>query len=120
MKTLIKDGGWRPDLSADQNHFCADTTRPLGEHLRQVLKKSNQWRPHFRRFCSFSVRIVVSKSFRTDSDSSSEFFFVLDEESHDFLGSSSGITLLSALDTTSVQFLLAVLRQNQVGAVSSR
>ena len=32
-----------PYLSTDRNHIRADTTRPLGEHLRQVSKKNDQW-----------------------------------------------------------------------------
>ena len=38
IKVKIKDGCRRPHLSADRNHFRADTTRLLGEQLRQVLK----------------------------------------------------------------------------------
>ena len=34
----IKVGCQRPSLSTDQNLFRADTTRPLGERLGQVLK----------------------------------------------------------------------------------
>ena len=41
----IKDGCWRPYLSMDQNHFQKDTASSLGEHLRQVSKKSDQWSP---------------------------------------------------------------------------
>ena len=39
----IKIGGWLPHLSTDRIHFRADTTKPLGEHLRQVFKNSDQW-----------------------------------------------------------------------------
>ena len=40
----LKDGCRRPYLSTDQKkHFLVDTTKPLGEHLRQVSKKSDQW-----------------------------------------------------------------------------
>ena len=39
----IKDGQQRPYLSTDQNHIQVCTTGPLGEQLRQVLKKSDQW-----------------------------------------------------------------------------
>ena len=39
----IKDGCRRPYLSMDRNHFRACTTILLGEHLRQVSKKSDQW-----------------------------------------------------------------------------
>ena len=38
IKVKIKDGYWRPNLSTDRNHFRADTSRPPGEHLRQVSK----------------------------------------------------------------------------------
>ena len=34
----IEDGRWL-HLSTDQNHIRVDTTRPLEEQLRQVLKK---------------------------------------------------------------------------------
>ena len=40
---IIKDGCRRPHLSTEWNHFRADTTKILGEHLRQVSKKSDQW-----------------------------------------------------------------------------
>ena len=43
VKVKIKDGCGRPYLSTDWNHFRADTTRLLGEHLRQVSEKSDQW-----------------------------------------------------------------------------
>ena len=39
----IKAGCQWPYLSTDRNHFRADTTRPPGEHLRQVSRKSDQW-----------------------------------------------------------------------------
>ena len=38
-----KDGQRRPHLLMDWYHIRVDTTRPLGEQLRQVSKKSNQW-----------------------------------------------------------------------------
>ena len=34
----IKDGCQWPHLSTDWNHYRADTTRPLVEHIRQVSK----------------------------------------------------------------------------------
>ena len=42
----IKDGCQWPYLSTDRNQFRPNTTRPLGEHLGQVLKTSDQgsWR----------------------------------------------------------------------------
>ena len=43
LTVKIKDGCHLPYLSTDWNHFWACTTRPLGEHLREVSKKSNQW-----------------------------------------------------------------------------
>ena len=43
LTVKIKDGFHLPYLSTDWNHFWASTTRPLGEHLRKVSKKSNQW-----------------------------------------------------------------------------
>ena len=36
----IKDGCLWPYLATDRNHFRADTTRLLAEHLRKVFKKS--------------------------------------------------------------------------------
>ena len=38
-----KDCCRQPYLSMDSNNFRSDTTRLLGEHLRQVLKNSTQW-----------------------------------------------------------------------------
>ena len=38
----IKAGCRWPYLPTDRNHFLTDTTRPLGEHLRQVLKKKKK------------------------------------------------------------------------------
>ena len=38
-----QDGCQQPYLSMDRNHFWADTTRPLMEHLRKVSKKSDLW-----------------------------------------------------------------------------
>ena len=43
IKVKIKDDCRRPHLSTDRNHFRADTTRPLGKHLGQVSKTSDQW-----------------------------------------------------------------------------
>ena len=39
----IKDSCRRPYLSSDRNHFRTCITRPLGEHPRQVSKRSDQW-----------------------------------------------------------------------------
>ena len=36
IRRLIKDGERRPFLSLNQNHFRANKTRPLVEHIRQV------------------------------------------------------------------------------------
>ena len=59
MKTVkIKDGCRWPYLLIDPNHFRADKTRPLGEHLRQVLKKSDQWP---QRRCDYEIVTVLSK-----------------------------------------------------------
>ena len=44
----IKVGRRRPYLLTDWNHFRVCTTRPLGEQLGQVSKKSDQW---LRRRC---------------------------------------------------------------------
>ena len=38
ISVKIKGGCRWPYLSTDRNHLRADTTRPLVEHLRQVLK----------------------------------------------------------------------------------
>ena len=54
----IKDGCWRPYLSTDRNHFRACTTRPLGEHLRQVSKKSDQWS---QRRCDNEIVTVLNE-----------------------------------------------------------
>ena len=54
----IKDGCRWPHLSTVRNQFKACTTRPLGEHLRQVSKKSNQWS---RRRCDNEIVTVLSK-----------------------------------------------------------
>ena len=54
----LKDGCQQPYLSMDRNHFRMCTTRPLGEHLRQVLKKSDQW--SLRR-CDNKIVTVVNK-----------------------------------------------------------
>ena len=43
IKMKTKDGCRRPHPSTDRNHFRADTTRLLGDHLRQVSKKYDQW-----------------------------------------------------------------------------
>ena len=53
----IKDGCRQPYLSTDQNHFRADTTRPLGKHLKQVLKKITS---------GFGGEAITRKSLRTD------------------------------------------------------
>ena len=42
IKVKIIDVCRWPHLSTDRNHFRADTTRLLGEHLRQVSKKSDK------------------------------------------------------------------------------
>ena len=45
-------------LSTDRNHFRACTNRSLGEHLRQVSKKSDQWS---RRRCDNEIVTVLNK-----------------------------------------------------------
>ena len=39
----IQDGRQRPYLSSDGNQIWTCTTRPPGEYLRQVSKKSDRW-----------------------------------------------------------------------------
>ena len=53
----IKDGCRRPYLSTDQNHIRADTTRLLGEHLRQVSKNPTS---------GLGGHAITRKSLRTD------------------------------------------------------
>ena len=48
----------RPHFLMDWNHFGADTTRLLVEHVRQVSKKSDQW--SWRR-CNNEIVTVLSK-----------------------------------------------------------
>ena len=43
LKVKIKVGYWRPYLSMNRNHFRANTTRPLGESIRQVSKPEDNW-----------------------------------------------------------------------------
>ena len=59
----IKDGCRRPYLSTDQNHFWACTTRPLGEHLRNISKKSDQWP---RRRCNNEIVTVLGTGQKND------------------------------------------------------
>ena len=53
----IKDGCRQPYLLMDLCHFQVCTTRPLGEYLGQVLKKSDQWS---RRRCDNEIVTVLS------------------------------------------------------------
>ena len=57
----IKDGFRWPYLSTDRNHLLADTTRALGEHLRQVSKKNDQWS---RRRCDNQKKFTDGRTYR--------------------------------------------------------
>ena len=58
IRRSIKDGDRWQYLSSDRNHFRADTTSPLVEHLRQVSRKSNQWS---RMKCDNEIVTVLNK-----------------------------------------------------------
>ena len=64
MTVKVKDACRWPYLSTDRNHLRADTTRPLGEHFRQVSKKIVP-----RRRCDNEKKFTdgrTKKSLRTD------------------------------------------------------
>ena len=67
----IKDGCRRPHLSTDRNHFRANTTKLLGEHLIQVSKKSDQWS---RRRCDKEKQSLRTNGWTADGTQKIEIF----------------------------------------------
>ena len=63
IKVKIKDGSRRPHLSTNRNLFREDTIRLLGDHFRQVSKKSDQWS---RRRCDNEKKVYGRTDGRMD------------------------------------------------------